>query len=102
MAKEVSSKKKLTREEQIEDVQMKLEEARQARLRNGAKKSPQATSEAVRRVEFQEFWAQARRKYGKMDKGLEEVIWAHLKAIGHTEPTKFEAGISHFGLKKLN
>jgi len=98
----MSNKKKLTRDEQIEDIQAKLEAARQKRLAltQNAQASTQS-QETDLRVRFQEYWAGARRQFGRTDRDLEDVLWAHLKAIEHTEEPKFEAGVLHFGLKKL-
>ena len=93
------SKKRLNREEQIEAVQSKLDEARQARLEFIKNKAPKKVDSDFK-VSFQEFWAQNRRSYGK-GKELEEIIWLHLKAIKHDKPELFEAGIKHFGLTKI-
>ena len=58
-------------------------------------------SEIEKKEKFRLFWTQSRKKYG-MPKGIEEALWVHLKATGHDEPEKFEAGVSHFGLKKIS
>jgi hypothetical protein len=107
MADEVQDKaekkKKKSREEQIEHVQMTLEEARKARkAAYAASQASAQVDEATQRARFQEWWAQARGQFEKTDRDLEGVIWAHLKAIGKTEQSTFEAGVKHFGLKKLN
>lgn len=63
---------------------------------------PQAIvlTEQQKREQFRVFWTQAKRKYGKT-KELEEIVWLHLKSSKMDEPSKFEAGIAHFGLKKI-
>jgi hypothetical protein len=96
----MSGGKKKTREEQIDDVQAKLDAARQARIENAAKKTAKSGKDKQDNyAAFQEYWAAARKSYGR-DKDLEEILWPHLKAIGHDSPEKFEAGVQHFGLKK--
>lgn len=91
--------KKKTREEQIDDVQAKMDEARKARLEHASKRSAKSKDKKDNYVRFQEYWAAERRHYGR-DKDLEEIIWPHLKAIGCDSPERFEEGIAHFGLKK--
>lgn len=98
MAEEKSKKK--TREEQIDDVQAKMDEARKARLEIAAKRAARTGKKEDNYSKFQEWWAAERRAYGR-DKDLEEILWPHLKAIGHDSPEKFEAGVQHFGLKKV-
>lgn len=53
-----------------------------------------------KREEFRKFWAQNRAKYNK-SRDLEQVLWLHLKAVKMESPDKFEAGLAHFGLKKI-
>jgi len=92
--------KKKTRDEQIEDVQAKMDSARKARLEIAAKRAARTGKTKTDNFsKFQEYWATERKAYGR-DKDLEEVIWPHLKAIGCDSPEKFEQGIAHFGLKK--
>ena len=57
-------------------------------------------TEKQKREQFRVFWAQSKRKYGKT-KSLEEIKWLHLKSSKMDEPEKFEAGVAHFGLKKI-
>ncbi len=57
-------------------------------------------TEQQKREQFRIFWTQAKRKYGKT-KELEEIVWLHLKSSKMDEPSKFEAGVAHFGLKKI-
>lgn len=93
--------KKKTREEQIEGVQSKLEEARQARLEIAAKRAQAKGIKKDHYSDFQEWWALNRKNYNK-GKELEEILWPHLKAIGCDAPESFEKGVLHFGLKKLS
>lgn len=83
-----------------EVVEMTSEEARAARAAKHAA-LPKKSSEQEKREAFRLFWAQEKSRYGK-DKGLESILWLHLKAMDMDSPEKFEAGILHFGLKKLN
>jgi hypothetical protein len=93
--------KKRTRDEQIEDIQAKLDASRQARIELAARMSGKEAKEAKNHYsEFQEWWASNRKSYDR-SKDLEEIIWPHLKAIGCNSPEKFEEGVSHFGLRKL-
>jgi len=80
--------------------EMTLEEARAYRAaRHAANVAPQ--SEEQQKEKFRIFWAQEKVKYGR-PKELEEILWLHLKAIRHDAPEKFEAGLKHFGLKKVS
>lgn len=81
------------------ELEMTLEEARAYRA--SLYKAPVIKlSEQEKRNSFKLFWAQSRKKYGR-PKSLEEILWVHLKGTGNDEPEKFEAGIKHFGLKKI-
>lgn len=53
-----------------------------------------------KREAFRLFWAVEKAKYGKK-KDLEGILWLHLKASKLDEPQQFEAGLAHFGLKKI-
>lgn len=95
------SKKRLSREEQVETVQNALsnkaakEALIQARLSKKQKEDPDF------RAEFSNFWAKNKKSYGKSkDLDIEGVLWVHLKAAGYDKPELFEAGIKHFGLEK--
>lgn len=57
-------------------------------------------TEKQKREQFRVFWAKCKRKYGQK-KNIEEIIWLHLKSSKMDEPEKFEAGLIHFGLKKI-
>lgn len=82
-----------------EGQEMTLEEAKAYRA-SLYKPAVKKFSDAEKREQFRVFWAQSRKKYGR-PRELEPILWMHLKDTKHDEPEKFEAGISHFGLKKL-
>lgn len=82
-----------------EKAEMTLEEARAWR-KSLAKPEHKVLTDAEKRDEFRKFWAEQKYMYGKA-KDLEPILWAHLKASKQDEPTQFEAGIAHFGLKKI-
>lgn len=92
----MAREKKTDKEEAVE---MTVAEARALRA---AAHKPKPTELSVEdsREEFRKFWAQEKSKYGK-SKDLEEIIWLHLKAVKQASPEQFEAGIAHFGLKKV-
>ena len=108
MAEEKEFKrKKMSRDEQIENIRMNLEESKALRAKNhqdSIKKANESNgiSEFKRRESFQEYWTANRRSFGKVDNAIENVLWVHLKAIKCDEPSKFEKGCLHFGLKKIN
>jgi hypothetical protein len=94
--------KKKTRDEQIENVKANLDDAKAARRAIVAnQKAIQGKGQKASYVSFQEWWATQRKSYGK-SKDLEDIIWPHLKAIGCDSPEKFEEGVKHFGLSKVN
>lgn len=96
------SKKRLTKEEQIQDVQERLKEARAKRLQAYYDKMgeiPKETPKDDYKEEFKSFWIKNRSLYGK-DKDFGDIVWLHLKSAGFCTPDKFEAGIEHFGLSK--
>ena len=82
-----------------EDEQMSLEEARAYRA-SLYKPSERPLQEHEKKEAFRIFWASNRRQYGK-GKNLESILWTHLKAVKLDEPSKFEEGLKHFGLKKV-
>jgi hypothetical protein len=86
------------KEQQIAQ-EMTIEEARAFRAAKHVD-MPKKMSEPQKREAFRMFWAQNKAKYGKK-KDLEGVLWVHLKAIKMDTPDKFNAGISHFGLKRI-
>lgn len=78
----------------IEEIREKLEQSKQTHT------PPQLSSQELSaRDAFSEFWARVRKQYNR-PKELEHVVWAHLKSSGHDQPHLFEAGLTHFGLKK--
>lgn len=92
MAKDREFRKEAEKEE------MTLAESRA--LRAAAYQSKAADlSDEEKRDEFRKYWAQEKYKYGKL-KELEPILWLHLKAVKMDKPEQFEAGLSHFGLKK--
>jgi hypothetical protein len=87
--------------QQMENKQdMTLEEAKEYRASLYVPPVVKLTDQQKREA-FRVFWAQAKRKYGKA-KDLESIIWLHLKSSKMDDPSQFEAGLSHFGLKKVN
>lgn len=79
--------------------EMSLEEAKAFRA-SLYKPSEQKLSADEKREQFRIFWAQEKSKYGK-PKGLEQILWVHLKSVKLDDPAKFEEGLQHFGLKKV-
>jgi len=78
----------------VEDIREKLEESKQNYV------APQLSSQELSaRDAFSEFWARVRKQYNR-PRELETVIWAHIKSSGHDQPHLFEAGLTHFGLRK--
>jgi hypothetical protein len=84
---------------QMENKEMSAEEAKAFRA-SLYKPEPRKLSDQEKRESFRQFWVMNRKKYGKA-KNLENVVWLHLKSMKMDEPAQFEAGVSHFGLKKL-
>jgi hypothetical protein len=85
--------------EQMEKQEMTQEEAKAFRA-SLAKPEDKKLTEQQKREEFRVFWAKSKKKYGKA-KDLETILWVHLKAIKMDDPTKFEDGLKHFGLKRI-
>jgi hypothetical protein len=81
------------------DTQMSPEEAKAYRA-SQYKPAARVLQEHEKREQFRLFWATNRTKYGK-NKDLEEVLWIHLKSAKLDDPSKFEEGMKHFGLKKI-
>ncbi len=84
----------------MENQEMTAEEKEKAFRASLAKPRVHVLTEKEKREQFRVFWAKCKRKYGKT-KSIEEVIWLHLKYSKMDEPEKFEAGLAHFGLKKI-
>lgn len=82
-----------------ESKEMSLEESRAFRA-SLYKPAQLVLSDADKREQFRVFWAKEKQKYDK-PKELEQILWVHLKAAKLDEPEKFEAGLKHFGLKKV-
>lgn len=79
--------------------EMSLAEAKAYRASLNQPKDAELTEKQIRE-QFRIFWAREKAKYGKT-KDLEHIVWLHLQASKHDEPSKFEAGLAHFGLKKI-
>lgn len=79
---------------------MTLEEARAIRIARYVPQEKKLTNQQ-KREQFRLFWAKEKRKYGKA-KDLEEIVWLHLQSSKMDEPSQFEAGLAHFGLKKIS
>lgn len=87
------------KQEQSAEKEMSLEEAKAYRA-SLHKPEIQKLTEEEKRDLFRIFWAQEKYKYGKA-KDLEQILWVHLKASKLNEPEQFDAGLAHFGLKKI-
>ena len=79
--------------------EMTLQEAKAYRA-SLYKEEARKLDEHEKREQFRLFWAQNKYKYGKA-KDLEPILWAHLKSAKLDDPKDFEAGLAHFGLKKI-
>lgn len=79
--------------------EMTLQESRAYRA-SLYKEESRKLDDSEKREQFRLFWAENKYKYGKA-KDLEQILWMHLKASKLDEPKDFEAGIAHFGLKKI-
>lgn len=79
--------------------EMTLQEAKEYRA-SLHRPEKRTLNDQEKRDAFRIYWAQAKRQYGK-SKDIEEILWVHLKSAKMDEPEQFEAGISHFGLKKI-
>jgi hypothetical protein len=80
--------------------EMTLQEAKAYRA-SLAPKDDRNLDEHEKREKFRLFWAENKYKYGKA-KDLEPILWAHLKSAKLDDPKDFEAGLAHFGLKKIS
>lgn len=85
--------------EKMNNKEMTLEEAKAFRA-SLAKPQEKKMTEQEKREAFRIFWTQEKKKYGKA-KDLESILWTHLQAVKMDQPEKFEAGLAHFGLKKI-
>lgn len=91
---------KVEQMEKVEKNEMSAEEAKAFRASLAPVAEARELSERERRESFRVFWAQSRKQYGKT-KELEEILWVHLKASKLDQPSQFEDGLKHFGLKKI-
>ena len=90
----------MAKQVQKKDNDMSLAEARAYRLSMAKNPAPRYKSESERREEFRLHWAKEKAKYGKA-KDIEDILWLHLKAIKMDKLEKFDEGLKHFGLKKV-
>jgi len=79
--------------------EMTLDESRAYRA-SLATNVPRKLDDHEKREQFRLFWAENKNKYGRA-KDLEPILWVHLQAVKLDEPKDFEAGLAHFGLKKI-
>jgi hypothetical protein len=75
----------------------KIAKARKKRLALAANKAP-AKEKSDNREDFRKYFIKLAKKLN-LDKSLEEICWAHLKAIKHDKKELFDEGIRHFGYK---
>jgi hypothetical protein len=89
----------MAKKQQAQKQEMTLEEARafRAALVSTALKP---LSQKQKREAFKIYWTQNKKKYGLTAK-LEEILWLHLVATKNDSPDKFDAGLAHFGIKKV-
>lgn len=87
------------KQEQSEQKEMSLEEARAYRA-SLYKPAAVVLSEVQKREAFRVFWASNKSKYGSA-KSLESALWLHLKSINMDTPEQFSQGLNNFGLKKV-
>jgi hypothetical protein len=83
----------------MENKEMSLEDAKAFRA-TLFKPQAKVLSEKEKREQFRLFWAQNKKRYGKK-KDLEEIVWLHLKSSKMDDPSMFNEGLKHFGLKKI-
>lgn len=88
--------KSFDKKDRIEEIREKIEEAQKIE-RPG--QILEEIDESKARLMFGDFWASERKSFGQ-PRELEDVLWAHLKAIKCDRPEKFEEGVAHFGLKR--
>lgn len=84
------------KKDRVEEMREKIQEAQKIE-RPGQVVAEMDESRS--RLMFSDFWASERKSFGQ-PREIEEILWAHLKAIKCDRPEKFEEGIAHFGLKR--
>lgn len=92
-------KKDWKQEKKKEKSEMTLQEAKAYRA-SLAPKDKRKLDDHEKREQFRIFWAENKYKYGKA-KDLEPILWVHLQSAKLDDPENFEAGLAHFGLKKI-
>jgi len=78
-----------------EEIREKMEEERQIRMES----KKEILEDVDARESFRQYWAVNKKSFNQ-SKEVEEVVWAHLKAIRHDQPELFEQGVKNFGFKK--
>jgi len=76
----------------------KIAKARKKRLAIAEEKGLKKPEKDNSREDFRKYFLKLSKKL-KLNKSLEEVIWAHLKTIECNKKELFDKGIKHFGYK---
>ena len=87
-----------TNQTKAENIQEKLENARQAQIAQ-SNQATDSLTEQEKKEAFRAYWAISRKLYNK-EKDVEDILWAHLKAIDCDSEELFDEGVADFGLKK--
>ena len=90
---------KQEKKQEVKKSEMTLQEAKAYRA-SLAPQDDKKLDDHEKREQFRLFWAENKYKYGKA-KDLEDILWVHIKSAKLDEPKDFEAGLTHFGLKKI-
>lgn len=90
---------KQEKKQEAKKSEMTLDESKAYRA-SLAPKDEQKLDDHEKREQFRLFWAENKYKYGKA-KDLENILWVHIKSAKLDSPKDFEAGLAHFGLKKI-
>lgn len=90
---------KQEKKQEVKKLEMTLDESKAYRA-SLAPKDDKKLEDHEKREQFRLFWAENKYKYGKA-KDLENILWVHLKSAKLDAPEDFEAGLTHFGLKKI-
>ena len=90
---------KQEKKQEVKKSEMTLQEAKAYRA-SLAPQDDKKLDDHEKREQFRLFWAENKYKYGKA-KDLEDILWVHIKSAKLDEPKDLEAGLTHFGLKKI-
>lgn len=90
---------KQEKKQEAKKSEMTLQEAKAYRA-SLAPQDDKKLDDHEKREQFRLFWAENKYKYGKA-KDLENILWVHIKSAKLDNPKDFEAGLAHFGLKKI-